>query len=283
MNTPSEALPTDNPTEATPPTEPQPMVEPAPQVEPQAKVTEPEPTLHLPTTDLLCPACKAALPIEEGKLPIACPSCAHPLRPRKQKALNQNFILVWKKTRILRGRAPRREFWGFAILMSSIGLILALLLDIFAGGCIITAFDRYIMPLPEIPGLACAVLGSMTAAAILAWLIAVPLPFLSLTTRRLHDTGHSMLWLVATVLCAAGSLGTLLYASTDKDFPILWYTDNLARALEEISPELCQTLTYAAGFGILTLILGMIVLLFCLMDSQRGTNKYGPSVKYPLE
>ena len=81
------------------------------------------------TTDLLCPRCRAALEVSNNRLPENCPGCGLLLRARRQKAYNHNFVLVWKKALVWRGRAPRREFWGYAIIMGGIGLLLALLLE----------------------------------------------------------------------------------------------------------------------------------------------------------
>lgn len=225
------------------------------------------------TTDLLCPRCRAALEVSNNRLPESCPGCGLLLRARRQKAYNHNFLLVWKKALVWRGRAPRREFWGYAIIMGGIGLLLALLLDIVCNGLLMSLVREYVFPVPQLPGLAAAVLGSMVGAAILMWLVAVPLPLFSVTIRRLHDVGRSMLLPVLTLLLAVPGilLPALLYIQALMGEPA-W----VERVSENIRPVVFAP-------GVLAVVFGLIVLMLCLMDSERGTNKYGPSIKYPLE
>ncbi|MBQ7021953.1 MAG: DUF805 domain-containing protein [Akkermansia sp.] len=225
------------------------------------------------TTDLLCPRCRAALEVSNNRLPENCPGCGLLLRARRQKAYNHNFVLVWKKALVWRGRAPRREFWGYAIIMGGIGLLLALLLDIVCNGFLMSLVREYVYPVPQLPGLAAAVLGSMAGAAILVWLVAVPLPLFSVTVRRLHDVGRSMLLPVLTLLLAVP--GILLPALLCIP-ALLGEPAGAERVSEHIVPALFAS-------GVLAVVFGLIVLMLCLMDSERGTNKYGPSIKYPLE
>lgn len=223
-----------------------------------------------PITDLLCPRCRALLPIAEDKLPEYCPGCELPLRAKRQKALNHNFRLVWKKTFTQQGRAPRREFWGFAIIMGAIGLGLALLLDIVANGLLMQLVREYVYPVPQLPGLLVAILGSMLGAAMLLWLLALPLPLFNVTIRRLHDVGRSMFLPVLTALLAIpGILTPLVY--------YIWAQIPKLPALPHIP------WVWFATAAVLCIIFALITLMFCVMDSERGTNKYGPSVKYPLE
>lgn len=228
------------------------------------------------TTDLLCPRCSTKLPVLEDKLPESCPGCSLLLRARKQKALNHNCKLAWKKALVWRGRAPRREFWGFAIITGGIGLALALLLDFIVGGHIISTIREHVYPIPQLPGMATAILGAMTGAAMLLWLVCVPLPLFSVTVRRLHDVGRSMLLPMLTLLLWLGALVGVGAMCLMTAFVLISgpgtdgvFTSN--RAIAALAP------------GALAAVFSLIILMLCLMDSERGTNKYGPSVKYPLE
>lgn len=225
------------------------------------------------TTDLLCPRCRTALEVNNNRLPESCPGCGLLLRARRQKAYNHNFMLVWKKALVWRGRAPRREFWGYAIIMGGIGLLLALLLDIVCSGFLMHLVREYVYPVPPLPGLAAAILGSMVGAAILLCVLAVPLPLFSVTVRRLHDVGRSMLLPALTLLLAVP--GILL--------PVLMLILILIGGPTESDWVDTNTMLIVFGPGVLAVVFGLIVLMLCLMDSERGTNKYGPSVKYPLE
>lgn len=227
-----------------------------------------------PETDLLCPKCKSELRVKEGKLPETCPGCGFILRAKRQKAANHNFELAFRKAWVLRGRATRREFWGFSIIMGTIGILLATAMDYVCNGAAISLLREY-MNIPALPGMAQYILAAMLGAAILIWVVALPLPLLTLTIRRLHDIGRSMLWPAAVILCvlAAAAAATI--------------TDILLLILGNMPDHLLylgEWGSYATmGLGVLAIILVLVILMFCLMDSQRGTNKYGPSAKYPLD
>ena len=230
------------------------------------------------TTDLLCPRCSTKLPVTDDKLPEACPGCNLLLRAAKQKAYNHNCALAWKKAFVWRGRAPRREFWGFSIIMGGIGLILALLLDIVCSGLLMSFFREHIYPVPQLPDLLFFILLAIIGAAILLWLVFVPLPLFSVTVRRLHDVGHSMFLPLLTLLLYIGAgmgigfLGVMcmlaLLSNHGPDSDGIFTTTRIIAALAPAA---------------LAAIFSLIILMLCLMDSERGTNKYGPSVKYPLE
>lgn len=109
------------------------------------------------------------------------------------------------------GRATRREYWMFqlasGLLMFSIyilGIVLTLLID--PSLMILTVSFTYLYSL------------------------ALFIPGLGISVRRLHDTGRSG-WMIL--------------------------------------------------LGFIPFIGGLILLIFSLLDSQRGTNAYGPSLKYP--
>ncbi len=227
-----------------------------------------------PETDLLCPKCKSELRVKEGKLPETCPGCGFILRAKRQKAANHNFELAFRKAWVLRGRATRREFWGFSIIMGTVGILLAAAMDYVCNGAAVSLLREYVT-IPALPGMAQYILAAMLGAAILIWVIALPLPLLTLTIRRLHDVGRSMLWTAAVILCvlAAAAAATI--------------TGILLLILGNIPDHLLylgEWGSYAAmGLGVLAIILILVILMFCLMDSQRGTNQYGPSAKYPLE
>lgn len=227
-----------------------------------------------PETDLLCPRCKGKLSVESGKLPEHCPICGFILRAKRQKAANHNFELAFRKAWVLRGRATRREFWGFSSIMGGLAVLLAAAMDYVCNGAAVSLLREYVN-IPTLPGMAQYILAAMLGAAILIWVAALPLPLLTLTIRRLHDVGRSMLWPVAVILCA------LAAAAVENITNIILY---IPCSVPDHLLYLGEWGTYAAmGLGVPAIILMLVILMFCLMDSQRGTNKYGPSAKYPLE
>ena len=238
-------------------------------------IRKPKPTAERhPETDLLCPKCKSELRVKEGKLPETCPGCGFILRAKRQKAANHNFELAFRKAWVLRGRATRREFWGFSSIMGVIGILLAAGMDYVCNGAAVSLLREYVT-IPALPGMAQYILTAMLGAAILIWVVALPLPLITLTIRRLHDVGRSMLWPATVILCvlaaaAASTITGILPLILGNMPDHLLYLDEWGM--------------YAAmGLGVLAIILVLVILMFCLMDSQRGTNNYGPSTKYPLE
>jgi uncharacterized membrane protein YhaH (DUF805 family) len=79
------------------------------------------------------------------------------------------------------GRARRKEFWWFALISFIIAVVLMAILR----------------PLPYI------------------YLLAVLLPSLAVTVRRLHDTGRTAWWLLWYLLPFIGSIVLIVVAATD--------------------------------------------------------------------
>ncbi|MCH8266386.1 MAG: DUF805 domain-containing protein [Acidobacteria bacterium] len=109
------------------------------------------------------------------------------------------YIGVLKKYAVFSGRARRKEYWMFLLFH----IIIIFALSIIEG-----------------------IVGSNPVLTIL-YMLAVLLPGLAVTVRRLHDTGKSGWWLL---------------------------------------------------IGIVPLI-GIVILVFMVQDSQAGDNQYGPNPK----
>ncbi len=240
----------------------------------------PESTLCI--TDPPCPRCKSALTVENGRLPELCPACNYILRAKRPHALNHNFRLAFRKAFVWKGRATRREFWGFAIIMGVLGLVPALALDILCRGAIAELITEYIAPIPAIPPMLWYIATPMLAAALLIWVLALPLPLISLIIRRLHDVGHSMRWLTAALIFWAGAA---IAASVSFMSMLLALLSGTHTPTESTPIELTieNSLVASLALGGMATVFSLAIVVFSLMDSQRGTNKYGPSAKYPLE
>jgi len=115
------------------------------------------------------------------------------------------YFQVLKKYVVFDGRARRREYWYFVLFNIIIAFVLGII-DGFVG----FATDGGLGVLSGI------------------YTLAILLPGIGVSIRRLHDTGRSGWWLF---------------------------------------------------INLVPLIGGLIVLLFMVGDSQKGTNQYGPSPK----
>lgn len=113
------------------------------------------------------------------------------------------YLRVIKKYAVFSGRARRKEYWIFMLLNFIIGLVLALI-------------DSMIFGQRDI-----GILGSLYSLAMI-------IPSIAVSVRRLHDTGRSGGWLFINLVPLIG-----------------W----------------------------------IVFLIFTLIDSQPGDNKYGPNPK----
>lgn len=84
---------------------------------------------------------------------------------------------------------------------------------------------------------------------------------LGVTVRRLHDTGHSGWWVAATFCCML-SLPVLALAGFAGDTRMILGT-------------ILILLILAVGCS------SLFIFILTLCASQRGPNKYGPSLLYP--
>ena len=121
-------------------------------------------------------------------------------------SFTESIQTVFQKYAVFEGRARRSEYWWFYLAYTVVNAVLSGLGRAVGSG------------------------GFATALSVISGIIALAciVPTISVTTRRLHDTGKSGWW-------------QLLY---------------------------------------LTCIGGIVILIFCALDSDPGDNQYGPSPKY---
>jgi len=144
------------------------------------------------------------------------------------------YLKVLRQYVNFHGRAQRKEYWMFALFNVILSLILTVLDSLFD----LTA-SRF--------GLLSGLYG-----------LAVLLPALGVSVRRLHDTGRSGWWLLLAPLgsmIAVGALGFLV-------------------------GFLLGIPLFVVTAPLVGLIIGSIVLIvFYATDGDRGPNKYGPDPK----
>lgn len=92
------------------------------------------------------------------------------------------------------------------------------------------------------------------------------------TIRRMHDGGHSGIWVVAAVLL---NVATNVYGFM-KGFA----------SIGDLSPE--EVITVISnpafiGLSLASLIVEIVIFIFAVMDGDKGENKYGASTKYIVE
>lgn len=92
------------------------------------------------------------------------------------------------------------------------------------------------------------------------------------TIRRMHDGGHSGIWVVAAVLL---NVATNVYGFM-KGFA----------SIGDLSPE--EVITVISnpafiGLSLASLIVEIVIFIFAVMEGDKGENKYGASTKYIVE
>lgn len=119
------------------------------------------------------------------------------------------------------------------------------------------------------------IIGSI--AALILSLLMIPLTF-----RRLHDGGHSGWWCVASMI-VGGIYTVILMGSMFKEF--IGFADGPEPDFSQIMSSLTEVFAnpLALIFGLASLVLSIIVLVFLLQDSKMEPNKYGESPKYVEE
>ena len=163
----------------------------------------------------------------------------------------------FKKYFDFKGRARRSEFWWFALF----GLLVSTVLSFF--------------------GLMVPAIAYVSSIFTLVMII----PLLAALYRRLHDAGHSGLWVLLMGLLIGGYFGSFI-AMVGSNFTELASTTNVEDAMAmtqelvnsvQSSPALA-TVWVVCAFA--TLLLGIVLIVFACIDSKWGENKHGPSPKY---
>ena len=107
-------------------------------------------------------------------------------------------------------------------------------------------------------------------AAIISFIL--QLVIVPVTIRRMHDGGHSGIWVVAAVLL---NIATNVYGFM-KGFA----------SLGDLSPEEVMSVISNPAFIGLTLasmVVQIVIFIFAVMEGDKGENQYGASTKYIVE
>ena len=157
------------------------------------------------------------------------------------------FIKCFKQYADFNSRARRSEYWWFSL----INFIIAMVLMV----CWIAPIVKLGIDPGEVDDmeLVRATLGSPFLYLYLLYYLAVLIPSIAVTVRRLHDIGRSGFWYFLFVGGSLlGSIGSM-FQETNTGLTILFYCASLA---------IC-----------------IIFLVWMFTDSNYGPNKWGPNPK----
>ena len=161
-----------------------------------------------------------------------------------QLSFTQAVKSTWQNMTNFRGRARRSELWWSFLVYVAASCVGSWL---FSGNIMLTlAFS----------------------VALYVWITAV-------TVRRLQDNGHSALWVFASILSGLAS-SVIMSASGDLD---------LITAINATPEDVMKVVTDPVYLvlGAISTISNLMILIFCLQDSDPRPNKYGDSPKYGVK
>ena len=164
------------------------------------------------------------------------------------------MLLPLKRYAEFSGRSRRMEYWMFQLFMFLVYMAMMVLMMVVGGGAMMMASGD--------PSSALAAGGAVLLifGVYCLFALAMFIPSLAVSVRRLHDTNRSGWWILAPiagyVIMVAG--GLLAAASPD-------------------NPGLGGVFAMIGGLAVLGL--GLTVLVFMFLEGTRGPNNYGPDPK----
>ena len=163
------------------------------------------------------------------------------------------MLMPLKRYAEFSGRSRRMEYWMFFLFQILLGVAFWVLLAIGGGSALMSGGD---------PNALAAAGGFVMIVFALYGLVSLALliPAIAVTVRRLHDTNRTGWWVLAPIAGYVIMLvGTVMAASSP---------DN---------PGLGGILALVGGLT--ALILAIVLLVFMFLEGTRGPNNYGPDPK----
>ncbi len=162
------------------------------------------------------------------------------------------FIKCFKQYADFSGRARRKEFWWFTLINFIIGMILVscwiwpiISVSIKAG---IEGADA-----PDIEALTLMLLKSPFLYIYIIYYLAILIPSIAVSVRRLHDIGKSGFWYFLPV---GGSVLSMFASLASQSNTALYLV-----------------------LALISLAIAIVFLVWMFMDSNYGPNKYGLNPK----
>jgi uncharacterized membrane protein YhaH (DUF805 family) len=163
------------------------------------------------------------------------------------------MLMPLKRYAEFSGRSRRMEYWMFQLFLLLVYVALMVLMMILGGGALMSGGDPTAV---MAAGGAALIVGGLYMLFALAMFI----PSLAVSVRRLHDTNRSGWWILAPLSGYVIMLiGTVMAAG---------------------SPDNPGIGGILAMIGMIAVIgLGLTLLVFMFLEGTRGPNKYGPDPK----
>ena len=178
------------------------------------------------------------------------PSFDFTQRPRFSSLLPQLFYEFWGNYANFRGRTARADFWLTEVFLSLVSFL-------------------YCIPVFVLPLLGCfsPVVSIVSLAALIVFGLATVVPALSITVRRLHDTGKSGWWIFISFVPFVGSIIFFIFLVLEgQKFENKWGAPIDRNAVTPSDPQVRASqkkwtigMASVTGLPIVILILGFIL------------------------
>jgi uncharacterized membrane protein YhaH (DUF805 family) len=163
------------------------------------------------------------------------------------------MLMPLKRYAEFSGRSRRMEYWMFQLFMFLVYLAMVVLMMIAGGGALMSGGDPTAI---AAAGGAVMIIGGLY----LLFALAMFIPSLAVSIRRLHDTNRSGWWILAPL----GGYAVMLVGA----------------AVAAASPDSPGLGGILAMVGMIAVIgLGLTLLVFMFLEGTRGPNTYGPDPK----
>jgi uncharacterized membrane protein YhaH (DUF805 family) len=170
-------------------------------------------------------------------------------------SFGQAIKTCFSKYFVIAGRAPRSEYWWFALFVLLVGGTLGLIAIIAGFNALISLLNGSAESVDSAAEF--AVGAGIIGLFAFVFFLAILAPSTTVLVRRFHDVGLSGWWIggywIASIAIGLIGGGSLAMGSTDS-----------ASAIANI-------------FGLLMNLAGLAIFIVTLLPSQAGANKYGPN------
>lgn len=214
-----------------------------------------------------CPYCGHEFGGED--VPSVCPECQRTIKV-SEMGLWACFIYAIRNSFNYKGRATRKEFWGFYLFNYIFGLILSQITSLFITEQT-TLFNTRVEEAENVELVYQILWAYMTDPAVLMTIVVSQLyalfmlfPFLAVSVRRLHDVGRS-----AFAVFLGVALNLALIASAGYLFASLMENPEIENFVNRV---ICLGVSCA-----LFLIVSLYLFVLTLVPGKPGPNKYGPA------
>lgn len=163
------------------------------------------------------------------------------------------MFLPLKRYAEFSGRSRRTEYWMFFLFQILLGVAFWVLLAIVGGSALMTGGDPTAL---AAAGGAAMIIFALYGLVSLALII----PAIAVTVRRLHDTNRTGWWVLAPIIGY-----------------VIMFIGGIMAAGSPDNPGFGGILALIGG--ITALVLALVLLVFMFLEGTRGPNNYGPDPK----